>query len=179
MNCINENKSKVCSKCKETKTLDQYSLNRPNCYRAECKTCQLSYNKRYRKDNPHIYISWENKNRERRNAQRRERRRRPGGRNADKVYISKQTPEKRKEYKLKANYGITLNDYNEILRLQHGVCAICASATPGRAGSYLHVDHCHITKKVRGLLCDNCNKGLGHFRDTTSLLNAAIKYLEK
>ena len=72
------------------------------------------------------------------------------------------------------NYGITLREYNNMLVKQNGVCAICEQSCTKE----LAVDHDHCTGKVRGLLCKNCNLGLGHFLDNTSYLNSAIKYLE-
>lgn len=58
-------------------------------------------------------------------------------------------------------------------------CAICgATKSPGRKRS-LVLDHCHKSFKIRGVLCDPCNKGLGDFRDSVDLLRAAIAYLER
>lgn len=75
---------------------------------------------------------------------------------------------------LKANYGITLEDYDQMYLKQEGKCVICY-----RFQSVLNVDHCHDTLKIRGLLCDNCNKGLGCFKDKTIVLENAIKYLKE
>ena len=60
---------------------------------------------------------------------------------------------------------------------QGGVCEICKQMCP--TGKRLAVDHCHKTNNVRGLLCSECNTGLGKFRDNTELLLKAINYLEK
>lgn len=60
---------------------------------------------------------------------------------------------------------------------QGGVCAICQTDSPGGQNNTLHVDHSHSTGDVRGLLCVNCNKGLGHFQDSIELLAAASDYL--
>lgn len=76
---------------------------------------------------------------------------------------------------LKYEYGIDLTRYNEILASQNGTCAICNSPPTFRR---LDVDHCHITGKVRGLLCKRCNTGLGCFHDKEELLKAATNYLE-
>lgn len=74
------------------------------------------------------------------------------------------------------NYGITLADYDAMLARQSGRCSICRTTTPGGRGRF-HVDHCHSTSRVRGLLCSNCNTGLGKFRDSVSLLRDAARYL--
>lgn len=80
--------------------------------------------------------------------------------------------------KMKAKYGITLDDYEAMLETQDGHCAICPATTPGRANRrYLYVDHDHETGAVRGLLCGNCNDGLGRFIDDIDLLTSAIMYL--
>lgn len=71
-------------------------------------------------------------------------------------------------------YGITLEQYEAMLEAQDGVCKICGSP-PGR--KRLHVDHCHVTKVVRGLLCSPCNTALGAFKDDEELLERAIAYL--
>lgn len=82
-----------------------------------------------------------------------------------------------KEWLLK-KHGLTWTLYEEMLVDQGGKCAICRIDTPtGKHGS-LHIDHCHTTLKVRGLLCHNCNSGLGHFRDSVDALKRAIAYLE-
>ena len=61
--------------------------------------------------------------------------------------------------RLKKTYGIGLNEYNEMLKNQNGVCAICGKQSK-TGGSKLHVDHNHATGAVRGLLCYNCNASL-------------------
>jgi hypothetical protein len=79
---------------------------------------------------------------------------------------------------LMRKYGITIDDYRAILQGQSGCCAICGTDDPGTNRTRLGVDHCHATKKVRGLLCDSCNVGIGKFRDDPARLRAAADYLE-
>ena len=77
-------------------------------------------------------------------------------------------------------YGITKLDYDKMFEAQDGCCAICGSRDPGRKTSrYFCVDHDHITKKVRGLLCNNCNVALGRFKDNLEMLRRAVVYLEQ
>jgi hypothetical protein len=85
-----------------------------------------------------------------------------------------QSPEERWRVHLMVRYGITPDDYDRMHREQGGVCAICKTAGIRKR---LNVDHCHRTKKVRGLLCDNCNHGLGKFKDDVELLAVAQQYL--
>lgn len=73
-------------------------------------------------------------------------------------------------------YGITPEDYDSMFAKQQGVCAICGEADDEKR-KYLCVDHNHTTGVVRGLLCHNCNIGLGKFKDDINLLNKAIWYL--
>lgn len=79
-------------------------------------------------------------------------------------------------YRWLTRHGLRPEDYHELFERQGGVCAICRNPAPER--QFLHIDHCHETGKVRGLLCPACNMGLGQFRDRTDLLSGAIKYLE-
>ena len=80
---------------------------------------------------------------------------------------------------LRALYGITQIDYDRMLLDQDGCCAICGSPSPGRGNKYFSVDHDHVTNKVRQLLCDPCNNGLGRFKDNLEVMRKAIAYLEK
>lgn len=81
---------------------------------------------------------------------------------------------------LDRNYGITVDDWDRMYAEQKGKCAICRQEgfemKPGYAK--LNVDHCHETGEVRGLLCHNCNRGLGLFQDNKELLSRAIDYLD-
>ena len=85
--------------------------------------------------------------------------------------------EKRRKYRLKGAYGITVEEYNNLYTKQKGQCAICGS-DKCITGRRLSVDHCHKTGKVRGLLCQLCNTAIGKFDDDIELLEAAIKYLK-
>jgi hypothetical protein len=104
-------------------------------------------------------------------------------RNRDKILAAnkdrrKRNPEPYKKHSrranLKKNFGITLEQRDALLDRQGGVCAICGSHESERA---LHVDHCHSTGSVRGILCHRCNTGIGMFRDNIEFLSSAIQYL--
>ena len=145
--------SKQCSKCKEIKLYEQF-IKRSRAkdgLTSECKEC-------------HKLISklWESHNKPKR-------------------YINKRNheiknPEKTKNNKYKRQYGITLDDYNKLLDTQNGCCAIC-KRHKSEFSMALHTDHNHATGKVRGILCQKCNRGLGFFNDDTELMKEAINYL--
>jgi NMD protein affecting ribosome stability and mRNA decay len=80
---------------------------------------------------------------------------------------------------LKTRYGLTLEDWNMMFEEQGGVCAICKSPDPKGHHGRFHVDHDHVTGKIRGLLCDTCNRGIGMFYDSPVMLRSAATYLEK
>lgn len=75
-----------------------------------------------------------------------------------------------------SNYGLTPEQFMALYEKQNGKCAICSEAPSTKRG--LHVDHCHTTGEVRGLLCHGCNVGIGALKDDAGLLRAAIAYLE-
>jgi hypothetical protein len=77
----------------------------------------------------------------------------------------------------KRNYGLEHGSYAKMLEEQGGKCAICGTDKPGRHTSRFHIDHCHDSGRVRGLLCANCNIGLGNLQHDPSILKAAIQYL--
>ena len=80
----------------------------------------------------------------------------------------------RKNGNLKRTYGISLEEYESLLESQDNVCKICKTE---KIGKHLAVDHDHKTGKIRGILCENCNRGLGMFKDSPELLQNAIQYL--
>lgn len=77
----------------------------------------------------------------------------------------------------RVRYGLTLEQYDFLLRAQGGRCAICG--THDNSGVALGVDHHHETGAVRGLLCDPCNIAIGGLRDDPALMRAAIAYVER
>lgn len=81
---------------------------------------------------------------------------------------------------MKDLYGIGKDEYENLLREQGGVCAICNNPPSGKAkNKHLHVDHNHKTGEVRGLLCSHCNAGLGAFREDRQVILKAIDYLNR
>ena len=84
-------------------------------------------------------------------------------------------PERTRKYRLKAQYGMSPADYDAMLARQNGRCAICGTRSRRR----LVVDHCHEINMVRVLLCDLCNRGLGHFKDDPRLLRKAAAMVEE
>lgn len=118
-----------------------------------CKSCAAVINKRYR-DN----------NKEHLKKKRKERQSNPMSATIDF------------ESHLKRKYNISLIDYNLLLEKQNGVCAICKNTCS--VFPRLSVDHCHITGKVRGLLCNYCNVAIGSFREDPEIIKSAMQYVQ-
>lgn len=78
-------------------------------------------------------------------------------------------------YSLKKKFGLSKEQYEALLEGQNHVCAICGKGCT----KALAVDHCHTTGKVRGLLCNNCNRGVGHLKDSVENMTNAITYLNR
>lgn len=104
--------------------------------------------------------------------------RRPGRK---KTHVGKTNAEISRAWQLQDRYGITQEQYDAMHAAQGGVCAICGKPPKGgrTSSKNLHVDHDHATGKIRGLLCNDCNPGLGKFMDDPNLLRLAAAYLER
>lgn len=76
-------------------------------------------------------------------------------------------------------FGMTMDEYLEKVQQQDNKCAICGAEHSDENRKVLVIDHNHETDNIRGLLCGNCNKGLGHFKDNITHLQNAIDYLRK
>lgn len=140
---------KKCSKCKVHKLRDDFQREprRPDGLRCYCKQCGSRESRAY-------YAKTKNDPRTK------ERR----------VLRARRTA-------LKRRFGITQSQYDALLDAQGGRCAICQSDTPGGRWPTFHVDHDHITGKVRGILCKKCNVALGMFGDTLAGVQRAVDYL--
>lgn len=80
----------------------------------------------------------------------------------------------------RSKYGITREERDQLLAAQGGVCKICGGLPhPNHQGSQFHVDHCHRTGRIRGILCGHCNTMLGLAMDDPDRLQAAIDYLKE
>ena len=146
-------KNKICRLCNKGKPIESYSIRnkQTNSRRTECKSC---LNEKRRKSKS--YRKWADKNKE---------------------HLKKYE----RSYRLKKKYGITLDDYNKMLTDQDNKCAICKTSKPlpnKKSYNGWHVDHCHTTGKIRGILCHTCNPSLGAFKDDINILKNAIKYLQ-
>lgn len=87
------------------------------------------------------------------------------------------------EWRRKRLYGLEEGQFEMMWTSQAGLCKLCSiemkrpALTRGQALDVVAIDHCHTTGKVRGLLCNGCNKGLGLLNDDVNLLKRAINYL--
>jgi hypothetical protein len=155
--------TKVCSRCKQEKDLSEfYAVRRDtkckDCIHAVCKLYRINHmeqRKAYRKQ-------WKRANREKVNEQRRQ-------------YLKKY-PDRTRATNLKAKYGITIEQWNARFTSQDNKCAICGAPDPGAYGKW-HTDHDHTTNTVRGILCQQCNTGLGKLKESKALLVKAQEYL--
>lgn len=182
-------RTKTCSMCHEEFCVDEfYKRSGSNKLMKVCKTCHKKRCEVSRKNNYPAALRRSRKyyesNKESINKRTKE------WRKNNKERIIKTGKEWRKNNKERVynskliyRYNITIDDYNELLNKQNGVCAICGNnetVIHGKSGELkpLSVDHCHVTGKVRGLLCSSCNLSLGGFKDNVKTLKSAIKYLK-
>ena len=143
-------------------------------WRLEHKEHRQKYSKKYREENKEkikkLQRNWYLKHREE-------------SIKRNKEWI-KLHPDKKRNNDLKSLFGITLDQYKEMLKEQNGVCAICGkkeTEIDNRTNKKrnLAVDHDHKSEKIRGLLCGKCNKMLGLVNDNINILLSAINYLNK
>lgn len=92
-------------------------------------------------------------------------------------YSRSKSADYKRHYHLVSDYGITLDDYNAVLKKQRGRCAICGSKDPRGRASFA-VDHDHNTGTIRGLLCIPCNLGIGNLNDDPKVLQKAARYIK-
>lgn len=85
-----------------------------------------------------------------------------------------QTRERKDRFQTKAVKGFTKARFESMNEAQKGLCKICQQSPKKKR---LSVDHCHQSNQIRGLLCEGCNLGLGHFKDNPEILARAIAYL--
>ena len=79
---------------------------------------------------------------------------------------------------LRQRYGFDHTEYDRMLQIQGGCCAVCLSKDPGKGFRYFHIDHDHATGKVRGLLCAKCNQALGLLAENVEVVQRALNYLQ-
>lgn len=192
---------KICQECYDKKRKEKSEYDK--IYNQKNREKRKKYNAEYRETHKEEIdkreLEYRQKNREklaevarRYNASHREERRqyardhRPAARISDKKKLEKikKDPVLRKmkqdwykRYRLARRYGMTLQEYDAMLESQNGKCAICNC--PPSEGRDLCVDHNHETGKVRGLLCDLCNKGIGQFGDSAERIESAMLYIKK
>lgn len=136
------------------------------------------YMRDYYQRNKERYQQYRKDTAERRNARRRERYAEDPDYRAECIRLSKlRDKESVRDYRLRKEFGITSAEYDEQLRRQGGGCAICRAPVADERGHRLHVDHCHATGRFRGILCGECNLGIGKFKDDPDLLIRAAAYL--
>jgi hypothetical protein len=84
---------------------------------------------------------------------------------------------RQRAYQLKSKYNMTEDDYNIMYTAQEGRCAICSTDTPTGKWKVFAIDHCHESGKIRGLLCNECNRGMGLLKDSVAIVKATLQYL--
>ena len=169
---------KRCTICKTTKSLTEFHRQARNKDGLQyvCKVCRsLEAQQRYQ-TNPEKILArnrvWRERNPERLRELINDWRQRNR-----KLALSYQ-----RKSRLKHEFGMTPEDYDRMFANQHGCCLIChqpETRTVQGKISRLAIDHDHNTDQVRGLLCYQCNNGLGRFKDNPDRLRAAARYLEE
>jgi hypothetical protein len=189
---MSERLEKRCSKCGIVKPIEQFSRQRqPNGQegrRSHCKDCikvsdaaylQANYEKKKAYQSAYRLANYEKARAKERGREERHRSK-PGYRERQAEWSKTwraQNPGYAKADRLKRNYNLTEQEYQQMYQAQGGLCAICGN--PQIPSRRLAVDHDHQSGLVRGLLCHYCNAGIGHFGDDISRLESAIAYLRR
>ena len=162
---------KTCTKCQLDKPKSEFYERSPGILRKDCKECSKERTKKKRWEDPELRRKYD---RDYYKNNRDEMRKRDSERyHSKRKYDEKYILQKANQRHLK-KYGISLSEKELLLNKQECKCMVCKN--PLRfEDSY--TDHCHKTKKIRGILCLNCNILLGHAKDSVELLQSAINYL--
>ncbi len=149
-----EVKSLKCSKCNKEKCVSEFNKHMVNIRYPYCRECRITATRNDKEKHPKRHRIWYNEKYE-------------------PIATDK---------RLKKIFGISLVEYNDMLKKQNNVCGICKNpekTQKRKNGSFrnMSVDHDHVTGKIRGLLCHYCNVGIGNFRENQESLAAAIEYL--
>lgn len=139
---------KTCPKCRKSKPLSMFWTRRDGRPASRCKACSVEANRAWRASKPDY----------------------------ERLRYAGQKTETRERH-LVRKYGVDLAGYAAMLAAQNGACAICGASEQSQKDGVFHVDHCHATGRVRGLLCRGCNHMLGHLKDDPEKLRRAIEYL--
>lgn len=169
---VTEVATKTCTLCAVERPLSEYYFRESRGHHhASCKACQRAQARKWKLDNPERqaaqYLAWQRKNMDRCTKSTEAWRRK---------YPERQALNARR-YSLR-KFGITPDIYDTMLAQQQFCCAICNSHQTEFKRRFA-VDHDHKTGKVRALLCDNCNKGIGCLKESPAVLEAAISYIKK
>ena len=151
---------KTCTKCKETKLLDSFNKcsSRKDGLQTSCRECSNENSKIWfvncpsRKERNEKTKQWQKDNPEK----------------VSDLYRS---------WLIKTRYGLTQEQYDTVLKSQNGLCAICGTDDPGSNRKNWCVDHDHKTGRIRGLLCNNCNRGIGLLKEDLFVFESAMVYL--
>lgn len=148
----------TCRKCKNESQMQKYFANHE-----DNKARQRLYHEKHRDRRLEDSRAWYADNKEKHQAYYQE--------NREEIL------QKDWERGIQRRYGVSLEQYDSMLQEQNGKCAICKTEEPWQRSERFAIDHDHLTGKVRGLLCHNCNKGIGLFADKPHDLQAARNYL--
>lgn len=156
--------TKVCNTCKEDLPLDRFYKNKTSRdgYQHHCKDCTRVKQAEWRKANPEKARSYMKKYRE---SER--------GRRARQARTERDREANRWGH-IQRRYGLTQDDYTRMYEEQGSRCPLCLEEQ-----EILYVDHCHQTGRVRGLVCDRCNRALGALRDDADIAERAAAYLRR
>jgi hypothetical protein len=185
--------TQICTKCNIEQSITEFRKDQhnPTGYHVHCRTCFNLFQKEYRTKNRDVVnryaTNYYKENAERIKAMRKLRRQgKPTTEfhSKNKIfdensYYNRGGWKKRREnsWRQRGMVGMTYDLYEQMLIDQNNKCAICNLEHTDI--KKLHVDHCHNTGKVRGLLCSNCNNGMGKLGDSIERLELVINYLKQ
>lgn len=147
--------TKRCRKCKKRKSTKQFWKNSrlADGLQTYCKQCIKAATDKLLAANPNYYVEVKRRYRDK-----------------DPARYRALNRKRRIE-----SYGLTVAEFTAMEQKAKGLCMICGRKPEGK----LHIDHCHTTLKVRGLLCGHCNSALGLFQDDVEVIRKAARYLSR
>lgn len=149
-------KTKVCGDCKLNKPASDFSKDKGKydglCW--HCKVCRKKY-----RQQPHVRSQTSIYNK------------------AERKKDPEKTKERDRKYTLSRYWGMTPEEFEKLLNDPGRKCKICKRPERSSEKKPLVIDHCHTSGRIRGLLCDDCNRGIGLLKDSPDILQNALDYL--